>query len=220
MRLFVSWSGGKDSALAAYRACRQGHQLACLLNCIAEDGSRTRSHGLPAGLIGLQAQAMGLPLVQVQTSWEEYEAKFKEALCALRDEGVAGGVFGDMDIQEHRQWVERVCAEVGMQPFLPLWGDDPWGLLNEFWGAGFQAIVVATRLGPALIGRRLDAALVAEMVLQGAHPCGEEGEYHTLVTDGPLFRSPLRVEFPQGQPVSYERDGVWFLNVRGGCLSE
>lgn len=215
MRLFVSWSGGKDSALAAYRAGRQGHQLACLLNCVAEDGSRTRSHGLPAEIVARQTQAMGLPLVQVRTSWEEYEARFKEALCALRDEGVEGGVFGDMDIQEHREWVERVCAEVGMQPLLPLWGGDPWGLLNEFWDAGFQAIVVATRLSPTLVGRRLDSAVVAEMVALGAHPCGEAGEYHTLVVDGPLFRSPLRVAFPEGQPAFYERDGVWFLDVAG-----
>jgi len=215
MRVFVSWSGGKDSALAAYRAWKQGHRLAYLLNCVAEDGSRTRSHGLPAEVIGLQARAMGVPLLQVRTSWEEYEAKFKETLRTLRASGVEGGVFGDLDIEEHRAWVERVCAEVGVQPLLPLWKDDPGRLLEEFWGAGFRAIVVATRLDPELVGRWLDSTLVREVTERGAHPCGENGEYHTLVTDGPLFRCPLSIEFLEGRPVSYERDGVWFLNVAG-----
>lgn len=213
MRLFVSWSGGKDSALAAYRAWKQGHRLAYLLNCVAEDGSRTRSHGLPAEVIGLQARAMGIRLCQVQTSWDEYEAKFKDAMRALQVGGVEGGVFGDMDIEEHREWVERVCAEVGIKPLLPLWKEDPGLLLEEFWNAGFRAIVVATWLDPALVGRWLDRALVTEITERGAHPCGENGEYHTFVTAGPFFRFPLHVALPEGQPIFYERDGVWFLNI-------
>ncbi|MCX7680437.1 MAG: diphthine--ammonia ligase [Anaerolineae bacterium] len=212
MNLFVSWSGGKDSALAAYRARQQGHRLAYLLNCAAEDGSRVRAHGFPAGVVALQARAMGMPLVQVYTSWEAYEANFKDALRTLQASGVEGGVFGDMDIEEHREWVERVCTEVGLQPLLPLWKADPWALLEEFWGAGFRALVVATRLDPLFVGRPLDRELVAEMVVQGAHPCGERGEYHTLVTDGPLFQYPLRVERPSDAPSFYEHDGHWFLN--------
>ncbi|MGQ9467590.1 MAG: diphthine--ammonia ligase [Anaerolineae bacterium] len=214
MKLFVSWSGGKDSALAAYRALRQGHPIAYLLNCVTEEGDRTRSHGLPAEVIGLQAQAMGIPLIQVQTSWEEYEAHFKDAMQMLARMGIGGGVFGDMAIDEHREWVERVCAEVGLRPLLPLWGDDPEALLEEFWQAGFQAVVVATRLGPEFLGRWLDRALVTEMVARGAHPCGEEGEYHTLVTAGPLFRRSLSVRWdsrPKG--AIHHHQGVWFLDV-------
>ncbi len=213
MNLLISWSGGKDSALAAYRAQRQGHRLVCLLNCAAEDGSRVRSHGFPAEVVALQARAMGLPLAQVYTSWEEYEAHFKDALRTLKASEIEGGVFGDMDLEGHREWVERVCGEVGLQPLLPLWKADPWALLEEFWGAGFQALVVATRLDPAFLGRPLGRELVAEMVARGAHPCGEQGEYHTLVTDGPLFRRPLRVEIPPGAPAVREHDGVWFLNL-------
>lgn len=217
MNLFVSWSGGKDSALAAYRAQQQGHRLAYLLNCAAEDGSRVRSHGFPAGVVALQARAMGVPLLQVYTTWEDYEANFKDALRTLRASGVEGGVFGDMDLEEHREWVERVCGEVGLRPLLPLWKSDPWALLEEFWRAGFRALVVATRLDPAFLGRLLDRELVAEMEARGAHPCGERGEYHTLVTDGPLFRCPLRVEIPPDAPAFHEHDGVWFLNLTA-CL--
>lgn len=213
MNLFVSWSGGKDGALAAYRARQQGHYLACLLNCATEDGGRVRSHGLPASVVALQARAMEIPLIQIRTSWEDYEANFKERVRRLKASGIEGGVFGDMDLEEHREWVERVCAEVGVRPLLPLWKADPWALLEEFWGAGFQAIVVATRLSPAFVGRPLDRALVTEMVALGAHPCGERGEYHTLVTDGPLFRRPLRVELPLDVPSVCEHNGIWFLNL-------
>jgi diphthine-ammonia ligase len=214
MNLFVSWSGGKDSALAAYRARQQGHRLVYLLNTVAEDGSRVRSHGFPSEVVALQARAMGLPLIQVHTSWEEYEANFKDAMWTLRAAGVEGGVFGDMDLEEHRAWVERVCTEVGLVPLLPLWKADPWALLEEFWEAGFRAVVVATRLDPAFLGRPLDRELVTEMAALGAHPCGENGEYHTLVTDGPLFRCPLRAESPSDPPAVQEHDGVWFLNLR------
>ncbi len=212
MNFFISWSGGKDSALAAYRVRQEGHRISCLLNCAAEDGSRVRAHGFPAEVVALQARAMGIPLVQVYTSWEEYEANFKEALWTLKDSGVEGGVFGDMDIEEHREWVERVCAEVGMRPILPLWKADPWALLEEFWDAGFRALVVATRLDPTYVGRTLDRELVTEMETRGAHPCGERGEYHTLVTDGPLFQRPLQVELPPDAPAVYEHNGIWYLN--------
>ena len=156
---------------------------------------------------------MGLPLIQVHTSWEEYEANFKDAMRTLQAAGVEGGVFGDMDLEEHRAWVERVCVEVGLVPLLPLWKADPWALLEEFWAAGFRAIVVAARIDPTFLGRSLDRELVAEMTARGAHPCGENGEYHTLVTDGPLFRCPLHVESPPDGPPVYEHDGVWFLNL-------
>ncbi|MCS7179082.1 MAG: diphthine--ammonia ligase [Anaerolineae bacterium] len=213
MNLFVSWSGGKDSALAAYRARQQGYRLACLLNCATEDGSRVRSHGFPAGVIALQARAMGIPLLQVYTSWEDYETNFIDALRNLKAAGVEGGVFGDMDIEEHREWIERACAAVGLWPLLPLWKASPWALLEEFWEAGFQAVVVATRLDPAFLGRPLDRDLVAEMVARGAHPSGERGEYHTLVTDGPLFQRPLRVELPPDAPRLGEHNGTWYLNL-------
>ncbi len=215
MKLFVSWSGGKDSALAAYRARQQGYQIAYLLNCISEDGARARSHGLPAEVISLQAQAMDIPLIQVRTSWEEYEAHFKEAMEMLTRAGVTGGVFGDMALEEHREWVERVCAEVGITPLLPLWGDGPDDLLEEFWSVGFRAIVVASREDPSWLGRPLDRALVAEIRAWGAHPCGEMGEYHTLVTAGPLFRQRLIVR-PAGADTSAavrQHQGVWFLDI-------
>lgn len=209
MRVFASWSGGKDSALATHRALAQGHQVVCLLSFVSEDGRRSRSHRVPVSALQAQAEAMGLPLLCFRTSWEKYEENFKRAVDELKREGVAGGVFGDLELEEHRQWVGRVCGEVGIEPFLPLWRAESAALVEEFLELGFKALVVATRLDPSLLGRSLDWAFLAEVEKLGSHPMGENGEYHTFVTDGPLFRRPLVVlpgERREGQ-------GVWFLDL-------
>ncbi len=209
MRVFVSWSGGKDSALAAYRALSQGYQLSCLVNFVSEDGTRSRSHGIRREVIAMQAEAMGIPLIQVATSWEGYEENFKRAVARLRREGVEGGVFGDIDIEEHRQWVERVCGEVGVKPLLPLWLAEPEELLEEFLGLGFKAIVVATTLGRELLGRSLDRPLLTEIKALGAHPSGEHGEYHTFVNDGPIFQRRLKVT--QGEV--RKKGDIWLMDI-------
>ena len=131
MRVFASWSGGKECALATHKAISQGHEVAYLVNFISEDGERSRSHGIKADVLALQAEAIGIPLIQVKTSWENYEHNFKRVARELRDKGVEGGIFGDIDLQEHRDWVERVCGEVGIKPFLPLWGMKSEELIDE-----------------------------------------------------------------------------------------
>jgi len=209
MKVFVSWSGGKDCALAAYKAMSQGHQVLYLVNFISEDGERSRSHGIRREVIALQARAIGISLIQVKTSWEEYEENFKRAVRQLKNEGIEGGVFGDIDIEEHRQWVERVCGELGIKPLLPLWRADPQELLGEFLELGFKAIVIATKLGKDLLGRGLDKSLLTEIEKLAAHPSGEYGEYHTLVTEGPILKRPLKVS--QGK-IREENDS-WLLDI-------
>jgi uncharacterized protein (TIGR00290 family) len=209
MKVFVSWSGGKDCTLAACKAMSQGHQVSYLINFISEDGQRSRSHGIRREVIALQAEAIGIPLIQAATSWEEYEENFKRVVGELKNEGVEGGVFGDIDIDEHRQWVERVCSELGIKPLLPLWLMEPEELLNEFIEMGFKAIVVATKLDKSLLGRSLDEQLLNEIKGFGAHPSGEYGEYHTFVTDGPIFQRLLKVI--QGE---VRRKGdIWLLDI-------
>ena len=111
-QVFVSWSGGKDSCFACYQAIKGGLKVRYLLNMMDEDGQRSRSHGLPTGVLQLQAQALKISLVQRRASWNDYEAEFKNALLTFKEEGIEGGVFGDIDIEEHRQWVDRICKEV------------------------------------------------------------------------------------------------------------
>ena len=197
-RPFVaSWSGGKDSYLALSRAVAGGGRPRALLTMLREDGRRTHSHALPLTLVERQAQCLGLPLVTRAADWGGYESAFLDALAELRaDHGVEVGVFGDIDLQPHRDWVERVCAEREMAACLPLWLAPRRTLLDELLDRGVVATVVAVdsdRLPERLLGRRLDRELIAELEREGVDACGEEGEYHTVITDGPLFRAPLAV---------------------------
>jgi len=209
VKVFSSWSGGKECALATYKAISQGHEVLYLLNFISEDGERSRSHGIKAGVLALQAEAIGIPLIQVKTSWENYEENFKKVVKELKDKGIEGGVFGDMDLEEHREWVERVCGEVGIKAFLPLWQVRPKELIDEFLRLEFKAMVVATRLEESLLGKVLDKALVRRITKLGAHPCGESGEYHTFVTAGPIFRRALKVTKGERE----RRDNMWFWEI-------
>jgi len=209
VKVFSSWSGGKECALATYKAISQGHKVLYLLNFISEDGERSRSHGIKSSVLALQAEAIGIPLIQVKTSWKNYEENFKKIARELKDKGVAGGVFGDMDLEEHREWVERVCSEVGIKAFLPLWGIKAEELIEEFLKLKFKAIVVATRLNENFLGKVLDKALVRQISKLGSHPCGENGEYHTFVTDGPIFRKALKVTGGERK----KRDNIWLWEI-------
>jgi uncharacterized protein (TIGR00290 family) len=214
--VFVSWSGGKDSCLACYRALASGLKVCYLANTVTEDGKRSRSHGLPAEVLEVQSRAMGIPLVQCRTTWNNYEEEFKNMLSALKREGISGGIFGDIDFEEHRQWVERVCQEVAITPYLPLWGESQDKILREFIDSKFEAIIVATKadlLGEEWVGHRVDLDFIKFLhqlkKTKAITPCGEAGEYHTLVIDGPLFTK--RVEIRKVEKVL--RDEHWFLEI-------
>ncbi len=215
-QVFVSWSGGKDSCLACYRAVTGGLEVRYLANTVTEDGDRSRSHGLPAGVLQVQSQGIGIPLVQRRTTWDNYEAEFKNMLLAFKPEGIEGGVFGDIDFEGHRQWIERVCQEVKINPHLPLWGESQDKILRDFIGLGFEAVVVTTKadlLGEEWLGRRIDRDFLKQLdelrKTKEVTPCGEAGEYHTLVIDGPLFHQ--RIEILETKRVL--RDGYWFLGI-------
>ncbi|HEY4711151.1 MAG TPA: diphthine--ammonia ligase [Dehalococcoidia bacterium] len=209
MKVFSSWSGGKESALATYKAISQGHKVLYLLNFVSEDGQRARSHGTKASVLALQAEAIGIPLIQVRTSWENYEENFKKVVGELQDKGIEGGVFGDMDLEEHRAWVDRVCSEVGIKAFLPLWGIKAEELIEELLKLKFKAIIVATRLDENFLGKVLDKALVGQIGKLGSHPCGENGEYHTFVTEGPIFRKALKITRGESKKI----DNIWFWEI-------
>jgi diphthine-ammonia ligase len=209
VKVFSSWSGGKESALATYKAISQGHEVLYLLNFVSEDGQRSRSHGIKASVLALQAEAIGIPLIQVKTSWENYEENFKKVARELKNKGIEGGVFGDIEVEEHREWVERVCSEVGIKAFLPLWGIKAEELIEELLKLKFKAIVVATRLDEHFLGKVLDKALVRQISKLGSHPCGENGEYHTFVTEGPIFKKALKVTRGERK----KRDNVWLWEI-------
>lgn len=217
MKAFVSWSGGKESAWAFYKV-RQDKKIkpVSLLNMISEDGKSSRSHGIGSDLLRLQAEAMGIPMVQRRAARKSYEAEFRKALLDFKKEGIEAGVFGDIDFQEHRDWIERVCKESGIKPVLPLWKYKREELLKEFIGSGFKAMVVTTRtnfLGEEWLGREIDKKFVTALkAMDKIDLCGEKGEYHTFVYDGPGFKS--KVKFISGKKIF--KDKHWFLELIPG----
>lgn len=225
MPVVASWSGGKDSCLACYKAARQGYQISHLVNFISREFRRVSFHGTRARLIAKQAQAIDIPLAQytVPPDMTLYEHRFKEAVSALKCQGVEGMVFGDIYLQEHRDWVERVCSELGITPILPLWGMAPEHVLSEFIETGFEAVVVsanASIFGEEWLGRRIDHSFLADLKRlsqrqeQEIDVCGEHGEYHTLALDGPLFQERIQVTYG----VKVQRDGYWFLDIPRSSL--
>jgi uncharacterized protein (TIGR00290 family) len=209
-RFFVSWSGGKDAYLALRRAVAAGGRPAALVCMLHEDGRASRGHGLPLGLLQAQAAALGIPLVTRSTTWDEYEATIVPLLHELRDQGVEAGVFGDIDLQAHRDWVENVCELTGLGCHLPLWLEPRRRLLDELLGGGARATIVAvdqSKLDREFLGLVLDGEVIARLEAAGADACGEEGEYHTMVTSGPLFSSPVPLAWVGVE----ERDGHWVL---------
>ncbi len=208
-----SWSGGKDSALAFHRAVRAGLRPVALLTMFKEDGERSRSHGLRPSILAAQAEALGLPLLQGHASWEGYESIFIGQLRKARALGAEAAVFGDIDLQPHRDWEEQVCAAAGLQPLLPLWQEPRRTLVEELLREGFRATLVAVREGRLpmeFLGRVLDADLVEALERHGCDACGEEGEYHSVVVAGPGFATPL--DLIPGDITKIQ--DVWGLDLR------
>jgi len=196
-RFFSSWSGGKDSCLALHRAVTAGAKPACLLTIISEDGIRSRSHGLRRDVLEAQAAAMGIPLLIRCATWAEYELVFVEALHEIRRKGVKAGVFGDIDFPPHLEWEKKVCAKADLIPYLPLWECARLELLHEFIALGYKAVIVIVKedkLDRKFLGRIINQEVINEFLKIGIDPCGENGEYHTLVVDGPIFSKPLPIE--------------------------
>jgi diphthine-ammonia ligase len=209
---FCSWSGGKDSCLALHHAILEAGTPRALLTMMSEDGHGSRSHGLPRSLLEQQAQQIGIPIVFRSASWAGYENVFSSALQDFQTEGIAEGVFGDIDLQDHRDWCVRVCGAQGIRALHPLWKRPRRELLEEFIGLGFKALIIVTqaeKMGPEWLGRTIDASAILEMENLGIDPSGELGEYHTVVTEGPIFQS--RIMLTAGEPAFH--DGYWFLSV-------
>ncbi len=208
-----SWSGGKDSCLALWQAIELGGVPKLLLTILDEHGQRSRSHGLPVDVIQAQAESLGILLTTADTSWDDYEATFIDALSAAAQSGARVSVFDDIDFEDNRIWEEMVSYRAGLHAYLPLWKNPRQDLLHNFLTLGFKATIIATKdnkLGKRFLGRILDHALLAEFEQAGIDISGEAGEYHTIVTDGPLFSKPLILQ--KGEITHHA--GTWFLGVQ------
>jgi len=215
MRVAASWSGGKESCLACYKAILDGYEVSYLLNFISHEG-RCMSHGLDSELMAAQSQAIGIPIVQWKTTWNTYEREFKSALRRMKKMGVKGVVFGDVhEIPGHEGWVDRVCNELDIDPIKPLWGYDPMHVLSSFINEGFEATIIMVKadlLTEEWLGRKVDKRFVNDLMKLGGgvNLCGELGEYHTYVTDGPIFKK--RIKILECDKVL--KNGYWHLDIK------
>jgi len=214
-----SWSGGKDSCLACYKAMKSGYQIKYLLNFISREHKRGCFHGIEAELLKLQTESIGIPLVQkeVTADMKKYEEEFKEAVSELKAKGINKMVFGDIYLPDQMNWVERVCKDLDIEPIEPLWGKPTDKIVEEFIDSGFKTIVVSCKadlFGEDFIGRQIDRKLLEELKQKGICPCGENGEFHTLVIDGPIFKNAI--EITESQKVLKEGFWkYWFLDIKG-----
>ncbi|HBA53004.1 MAG TPA: ATP pyrophosphatase [Syntrophorhabdus aromaticivorans] len=158
IKAFCSWSGGKESALSLYMAQQSGFEVTSLLTMANEEGTHSHSHGFDSSVLKAQSEALRVPLMQRKASWQTYEEEFMKAVSVIQDEGICAGIFGDIALIEHRQWVERVCSALGVTPILPLWLQDREELLRKFIKVDFKSIVIATDsrfMGEEWLGREI-----------------------------------------------------------------
>jgi uncharacterized protein (TIGR00290 family) len=212
MSYISSWSGGKDGCFACYRALVQGYKISHLVNCVAKEYQRVNFHGTEKRLIQLQGQAIGIPVLQKETTFGNYERDFKEAVKSLLPQGVKGMVFGDIYNDEHLKWVQGVSADLGIEAIEPLWGESTEEIVSDFIDAGFEAVIVAADarlIEEGWLGKSLTRDFFDYLKTRNIDPCGESGEYHTLVVNGPLFKK--RIEITESRTI--RRENYWFLDT-------
>jgi len=217
-KAYISWSSGKDSAYALCEARAAG--LADVVGAVttfSEVYDRVAMHGVRASLLDRQIAALGLPSLKVMLpspcSNEIYEARFGAACEELKRQGIRHIVFGDLYLEDLRAYRERLLAALGMTPIFPLWRRPTAALAREMIASGLVAHLVCIdprRLAREFAGRRFDAQLLDQLP-PDVDPCGENGEFHTVVTAGPMFASPIPARV--GEVV--ERDGFVFADVLG-----
>ena len=216
-KVVVSWTGGKDGCFACYKAMAEGYRVTHLLNF--KNLKKVGSHEINPRIIQAQSEAIGIPLIQ--RDFFSYEQEFKNVVLDLRAQGeqIDGAVFGH--IETHKMLVDRICRDLDIDLLLPLWRLKSEKILTEIIDSGFEVFIVSIKdslLSREWLGRRIDEKFINDLrnVNASLDPCGENGEFHTIVTDGPIFKKKILIS---GSDVIL-RDGYWFLNINGFSFQE
>jgi uncharacterized protein (TIGR00290 family) len=190
-RYALMWSGGKDSALALDRARKAGIEVARLISFYDSATRRVRFHATRVEMLEAQAEAAGIGLRAIGTTWPEMEEALRRELLSLRDEGLTGVVLGDIHLADVRAWYEERVTAAGLQHVEPIWGEPPPSLLGEFIASGGRAVITCVdlaRLDEAWLGRVIDESFAGDIAATGVDACGENGEYHSFAFAGPVFK--------------------------------
>jgi len=210
-RAAVSWSGGKDSC-AAFERSREAFEIVAAVTMVDLEGTRSRSHGIRIELLRAQTAALGLRHVMRRCDWESYEQEFEHGLRELHADGVTHVIYGDIVYPEHRAWAERLSERAGLTAVEPLFGIPTSEVARSFVRSGARATLVAvnaSRLDATWLGTQLSDEAIDRLIALGVDPCGEEGEYHTFVTDSPSFAQPVTVQ--PGEVVQVR--GYWAMDL-------
>ncbi|WP_339877859.1 diphthine--ammonia ligase [uncultured Algoriphagus sp.] len=200
-KALLNWSGGKDSALTLYKLQQsQDFEIACLLTSISEKYQRVSMHGVRSELLEMQAKNVGIPLVRMEIpdmpSMEVYEQTMRETLSELKREGITASIFGDIFLEDLRTYRENKLAELDLMGIFPLWKQPTHRLIREFLDLGFKTITTCVNekfLDKSFVGRVIDEDFLKDLP-ENVDPCGENGEFHTFVYDGPIFSKPVEFE--------------------------
>ena len=214
--ILFSWSSGKDSAFALTAMLGDPSVEVCgLVTSVNGVHDRVAMHAVRRRLLRAQAASLGLPLHEVELPFpcsnEAYERAMETALRPHVEAGIEGMAFGDLFLEDVRRYREDQCAAVGMDSLFPLWGRETMALASEMIGSGQRAVLTCVdpeQVDPSFAGRAFDEALLADLP-EGADPCGEKGEFHTFVWDGPSFSEPIGVEVSE----VVERGGFHYADL-------
>lgn len=215
-KAILSWSSGKDSAMALHRTLAAKElEVVCLLATISDAFHRVSMHGVREELLELQAESLGIQLQKMMIPYPcpnaVYEEKMSEVLSFWKRKGVTHVIFGDLFLEDIRKYREEKITQIDLTPVFPVWGKDTANLAREMLGIGFRAVICCVdprKLDAQFVGREFNSSLVRDLPAN-VDPCGENGEFHTFVYDGPIFTKPIRVQV--GERVM--RDGFQFADL-------
>lgn len=230
-KMYFNWSSGKDSALALHYLQQDNeYNIDLLLSTINSTNDRVAMHGTQTELLKAQAEATGLKIslleLPEQPTMEEYNSIIKNEILRLKDLGYEYTGFGDIFLEDIRQYREEMLSPIGIKPVFPLWKKDTTALIHDFLKQGFRTVIVAVKaglMGKEFLGRELTRDLLKKLPKE-VDPCGENGEFHTFCFDGPIFQEPLKFTLGERVYKTYpnpdksskqEEIGFWFIDLRG-----
>lgn len=210
-KFVLSYSGGKDCMLALYRKIQEGCIPVALLTTVKKSACETWTHGLSYDLLEQVSKSLEIPVIYAECDVSEYEIKFEEKLKVAKEMGATSVVYGDIDIELHKQWGVDRAINTGLNYEFPLWQENREKLVYEAIDNGFKAIIKKVNLdymSEDFLGKTLTKELVEKIKATGSDPCGENGEYHTFVVDGPIFNYTIEVNQDDFKPESSYRFSI------------